>query len=249
MTVAGLSLALLAGYLVTQALNDDQSDDTTPIGSSGGCFFAPVICPGLDAAGGPASGSTPGATPTPPDALAGAPADATPGTPAGAAATAAPTHPPAGRMPTAKPATPVRGVAARLRSATTPPRPPAAVIEYWFSARWDDGYVARIRLTNTSSSPWDGWQLAFVLGDGSRVSSYWDTRLSGRQARLRAVNEEWNGAVDPGSNADFGFEATGTFQPSECVLNGQPCRFSYRDDRYRDNGYRYQDNWYRNHWR
>jgi cellulase/cellobiase CelA1 len=105
----------------------------------------------------------------------------------------------------------------------------APVVEYSFKSRWDTGYVVLIRVTNTSTATWYGWSLSLQLGDGSVITSYWNTRLSGTSGAVRAADDDWNAVVAPGQQADFGMEGTRSFRPSGCAINGQACRFQYSE--------------------
>ena len=100
-----------------------------------------------------------------------------------------------------------------------------AAVTYRFAERTRAGYVVSLRITNISATTWPGWALRFRLAQRRPISSFWNTELSVRGDRLTAHDDGWNASVEPGASVEFGIEGRGSFQPSGCVLNGNPCRF------------------------
>jgi Cellulose binding domain len=217
LTVAGLVLVLAAGVLIGWRYGA-QSDDEVELGSSGGCQFAPDTCSvPADTLSAGQSGLI---TPTPEQVTPTATPRATPTATPAPSRTSRPTQ-----RAAATKAAPRRAAAPRRKTAAAP----APTVEYTFRSRWDTGYVVLIRFANTSSSPWTGWSLSFRPGDGSRITSSWNTRLSQSGGVVRATDEGWAEAVAPGEQVVFGMEGTRSFQPSGCVLNGRPCSFRFTE--------------------
>ncbi|MFD0007914.1 cellulose binding domain-containing protein [Streptomyces sp. NPDC127178] len=91
---------------------------------------------------------------------------------------------------------------------------------------WQGGFTADVTVTNTGSSPVRGWNLAFALPSGQRITQAWNANLSGASGAVTASNVAHNGEVAAGGQATFGFQGTsdGTFaKPSGFSLNGSAC--------------------------
>jgi hypothetical protein len=234
--IAAVGLALVAASLVVSSLFEDRPDEDVEIGSSGGCLFAPTTCsvPSANpwAGAGPQSAST--AKPNHPavSATAGGTTTANPSQRSSQASTATPRTAKRITPPPPRPSAVSRPTATRQTSTASTP-----IVDYSYKSQWDTGYVVLIRFSNTSRATWHGWVLSFQLGDGSRITSYWNTRLTGTSGPVRAADDGWNAVIAPGERADFGMEGTRSFRPSGCALNGQPCRFRFSETATRGRGH------------
>ncbi|MDH6222595.1 GH12 family glycosyl hydrolase domain-containing protein [Streptomyces pseudovenezuelae] len=91
---------------------------------------------------------------------------------------------------------------------------------------WQGGFTADVAITNTGSSPVSGWQLAFALPSGQRITNAWNANLSSSSGAVTASNVGHNGQIAAGGQVTFGFQGTadGTFaKPSGFNLNGTAC--------------------------
>ncbi|WP_328684863.1 GH12 family glycosyl hydrolase domain-containing protein [Streptomyces sp. NBC_00343] len=91
---------------------------------------------------------------------------------------------------------------------------------------WQGGFTADVTVTNTGSSPVNGWQLTFTLPSGQRITSAWNANLSASSGAVTASNVNYNGQIAAGGQVSFGFQGTtdGTFaKPSGFNLNGTAC--------------------------
>lgn len=70
---------------------------------------------------------------------------------------------------------------------------------------WAGGYLVEGTVTNDFDFPISGWEVAFYLPPGERVSSQWNVRVGRDTPHYVYVNATWNGALDPGESASFGF--------------------------------------------
>jgi hypothetical protein len=87
---------------------------------------------------------------------------------------------------------------------------------------WDSGYQAKYTIT-AGTTGLTSWRVEFDLPSGSSMGSYWDAVDTASGAHHSFVNREYNGTVAPGASASFGFLVSGSGQPTNCKLNGQPC--------------------------
>ena len=91
---------------------------------------------------------------------------------------------------------------------------------------WPGGFTADVTITNTGSSPVNGWQLAFALPSGQRITNSWNANLSSSSGAVTASNVSHNGQIAAGGQVTFGFQGTvdGTFaKPFAFSLNGSAC--------------------------
>lgn len=107
----------------------------------------------------------------------------------------------------------------------TPNGPAACKVAYSTSV-WQGGFTADVTLTNTGSSPVNGWNLAFTLPAGQTITSVWNARISPSSGAVTAGNLAYNASLAPGDRVSFGFQASynGSFaKPSAFRLNGASC--------------------------
>ena len=83
----------------------------------------------------------------------------------------------------------------------------SAHCEYILSSEWDMGFVGKVRITNEGTTPLDGWQVGWQYAGGDRITSAWNTQLSGSNP-YTAISLGWNAVVQPGQSAEFGFQGT-----------------------------------------
>ncbi|MHC3468894.1 cellulose binding domain-containing protein [Streptomyces sp. 7R007] len=105
----------------------------------------------------------------------------------------------------------------------TPPATGACTVTYKITNQWTGGFQADVRLTNTGSTSWNGWSLAWTFADGQKITQLWNADYTQSGATVTAQNVTWNGTVAPGSSASFGF--TGSWSGS----NTKPASFALGD--------------------
>ncbi|GGO12600.1 glucuronoxylanase xynC [Microbispora rosea subsp. aerata] len=98
-------------------------------------------------------------------------------------------------------------------------------VSYTMNA-WNTGFTASISITNTGTSPINGWTLAFTLPAGQTITSGWNATYSPTSGQVSARNVDYNATIAPGATVDIGFQAThtgNTAKPTAFTLNGVPC--------------------------
>src|SRR5690606_3355720 len=80
----------------------------------------------------------------------------------------------------------------------------AGECEYTVTNRWDSGFTGAIRITNTGSSPINGWDVSWQYNANS-VASVWNANLSGSNP-YSATGLGWNSTIQPGQSIEFGFQ-------------------------------------------
>jgi len=80
---------------------------------------------------------------------------------------------------------------------------------------WGTGYCARIKVTNTGSTPvYHPTDVSFSLASNTTISSSWNGIVSREEVRIKAVYPPWIAALAPGtSKSHFGFCTSGVSRP------------------------------------
>jgi cellulase/cellobiase CelA1 len=96
-------------------------------------------------------------------------------------------------------------------------------VTYKVTNQWSGGFQADVQLTNTGSTAWNGWSLAWSFPDGQQVSQMWNAGYSQSGQTVTAKNVNWNAGVAAGASVTFGF--TGSWSSA----NGRPTAFKVGD--------------------
>jgi glucuronoarabinoxylan endo-1,4-beta-xylanase len=92
---------------------------------------------------------------------------------------------------------------------------------------WNTGFTTDIGITNTSSTPVNGWALVFTLPSGQTITSGWNATYTPLSGQVTARNVGFNAMINPGATVSgFGFQAThtgNTAKPTSFTLNGNAC--------------------------
>ncbi|GAA2993190.1 PQQ-dependent sugar dehydrogenase [Streptomyces fulvorobeus] len=91
---------------------------------------------------------------------------------------------------------------------------------------WGTGTTVDLKVTNTGSTPVDGWTLRFPLALGQTVTSDWNTDLVQGSNVITATNVSHNAKIAPGASVTLGYLAAHTGDssaPPRFMLNGDAC--------------------------
>ncbi|GHH92613.1 PQQ-dependent sugar dehydrogenase [Streptomyces capillispiralis] len=91
---------------------------------------------------------------------------------------------------------------------------------------WGTGMTVDLTVTNTGSTPVNGWTLRFPLALGQTVVSDWNTDLIQLSNVITATNASHNATIAPGAAITLGYltDHTGdTSPPPRFTLNGAAC--------------------------
>jgi endoglucanase len=113
-----------------------------------------------------------------------------------------------------------------LTAGSTPPPPPAGITCTASFSVYPGGFTASVTLTNTGTTPVNGWVVTFTEPANMQVTQAWNVTatISGRSVTLGAA--AWNAAISTGGSVNFGFAGTytGTFvPPTDMKAGGIPC--------------------------
>ncbi|MFE9428799.1 cellulose binding domain-containing protein [Kitasatospora sp. NPDC006697] len=91
---------------------------------------------------------------------------------------------------------------------------------------WGSGFTASLVLTNTGSTPVNGWTLSFGWAGNQQLTNGWNAAWTQSGGTVTATSLSYNGSLAPGQSTTLGFNASysGANQaPSAFTLNGTPC--------------------------
>jgi hypothetical protein len=76
---------------------------------------------------------------------------------------------------------------------------------------WSGGYQLQLTVTNTGTTALTGWSAGFTFADTvESVSSSWNAAVSQTGTQVIAVNDSYDGSVNPGSSTTFGMVVNGS---------------------------------------
>jgi chitin-binding protein len=103
----------------------------------------------------------------------------------------------------------------------TEPPPGACSATRRTTNSWSGGYQSEVTVTNTGDVPMLGWMVDWTLPAGQSVVSLWNGNATYSGQDVMVHNADWNGALDPGKSATFGYVVSGSGGDPATAL---PCR-------------------------
>ena len=86
---------------------------------------------------------------------------------------------------------------------------------------WNGGYQSEVTVTNSGDVPMLGWMVDWTLPAGQAVDSVWNGNATYNGQAVMVHNANWNGSLDPGKSATFGYVVRGSGGETATTL---PCR-------------------------
>jgi O-glycosyl hydrolase len=99
-------------------------------------------------------------------------------------------------------------------------------VAYQISSQWTGGFTAGVTVTNTGSTPIDGWTVGFTFPGDQKVTNAWNATLSQSGEAVTATNASYNASLAAGASTSFGFQGTWTSSdspPTSFTVNGVAC--------------------------
>ncbi|WP_327584032.1 glycoside hydrolase family 3 C-terminal domain-containing protein [Nonomuraea sp. NBC_00507] len=75
-------------------------------------------------------------------------------------------------------------------------------------SQWSTGYVIQVTVTNTGTTPLNGWTVRFTMPSGHQITGGWNASMSVSGQNATAHNAGHNGALGPGADTSFGFQGS-----------------------------------------
>ena len=79
-----------------------------------------------------------------------------------------------------------------------------AACSFKIASDWGSGHIGEITVTNNTAAAVSNWSLNWQFAN-NRITSIWNAALSGSNP-YTATNVGWNGSLQPGQSATFGFQ-------------------------------------------
>ena len=95
--------------------------------------------------------------------------------------------------------------------------------QYVVNNQWNNGFDAKIRITNDGTSTINGWNVSWQYSGDNRVTSSYNANFSGSNP-YTASNLSWNGTIAPNQTVEFGFQGSkGSAAAQIPVITGSVC--------------------------
>ncbi|ALV38984.1 PHB depolymerase family esterase [Streptomyces sp. CdTB01] len=111
-------------------------------------------------------------------------------------------------------------------SGSTPqPQPGTCKVTATTSA-WSTGLTASVTITNTGTTPVDGWRLGFTLPTGQTITNGWGATYAPSSGAVTATNASYDGTIAPNASVSLGYQANhsgNSAAPTAFTLNGTAC--------------------------
>ncbi|MDG6104136.1 cellulase family glycosylhydrolase [Dactylosporangium aurantiacum] len=113
------------------------------------------------------------------------------------------------------------------RSASSSPQPAGACkVTYTVTNQWPGGFQGDVKVTNTGSTPVNGWRLAWTWPNGQVLTQAWGATYAQSGAAVTMTNESYTANIPAGGTVTFGFLSNWTGSntaPAAFTLNGTRC--------------------------
>jgi hypothetical protein len=122
--------------------------------------------------------------------------------------------------------TPTATTTPTATATTTPPAAGPCSVKYTVTGSWSGGFQGDVQITNTGTTPVNGWSLRWAFPDGQLITSAWGATVSSSGANVTATNVSYNATLAPNTPVSIGFLGTWTGQnrvPTAFTLNGTSC--------------------------
>ena len=109
-------------------------------------------------------------------------------------------------------------------AATTPP--PGCKVVYTRVSEWPGGFVATVTVTNTGTTPINGWSVGFTFPGDQTVTSAWNAAVTQSGSAVTAASLGYNRVLNPSAATSFGMQGTwrtSDAPPTDFTLNGRSC--------------------------
>jgi len=78
---------------------------------------------------------------------------------------------------------------------------------YTIGSSWDTGFTASVTVTNTGTAAIQSWKVTWTWSGNQQITNSWNGTESHSGQQETVTNAAYNGALAPGANTSFGFQA------------------------------------------
>ena len=90
------------------------------------------------------------------------------------------------------------------------PIPAACTAAYSVPSSWSGGFQGQVVVTDTGTSPENGWTLTWTFPGGQEITSLWNGNYTQSGASVTVTSTPYDGTIAPGASVSVGFNASGT---------------------------------------
>ena len=95
--------------------------------------------------------------------------------------------------------------------------------QYVIDSQWNNGFGAKIKITNDGTTAINGWNVSWQYSGDNRITSSYNATFTGTNP-YSAASLSWNGNIAPGQSVEFGFQGTKGAAAAEIpVISGAAC--------------------------
>ena len=113
------------------------------------------------------------------------------------------------------------------RSASSSPQPSGACrVTYSVAGQWPGGFQGDVKVTNTGTTPVNGWQLSWSWLNGQVLTQSWGATYAQSGAAVTMTNASYTANIPAGGSVTLGFLSNWTGSntaPAVFTLNGTRC--------------------------
>jgi cellulose 1,4-beta-cellobiosidase len=88
------------------------------------------------------------------------------------------------------------------------PAPASCSAAYSVTNSWATGFQGQVTLTDTGTSPLNGWALSWTFPGNQDINNSWNGIFTQSGEAVSVANEPYNGTIKPGASLAVGFTAT-----------------------------------------
>ena len=104
--------------------------------------------------------------------------------------------------------TPSSAVAATTQASTGGGSGTGCTATYADTNDWGNGFTATVTVTNTGSAATNSWKVSWTFGGNQTITNTWNAGISASGSAVTATSLSYNGAIQPGQQTTFGFQAS-----------------------------------------
>src|SRR5690606_7482766 len=94
--------------------------------------------------------------------------------------------------------------------------------QYVIDNQWNNGFTAKIKITNDGTTAINGWNISWQYTGDNRITSSYNATLSGTNP-YSATNLSWNGSIQPKQTVEFGIQGSKGATAEVPVISGAVC--------------------------
>ena len=101
-------------------------------------------------------------------------------------------------------------------------------VRYIITNQWSGGFQAASTITNTGTTPINGWRLSFSFSNGQTITRLWNGNRAQDGSAVTVTNVSFNASIPPGASLGSSPGFLGTWNgtnspPTAFTLNGVNC--------------------------